>query len=245
MSEIEELYNTDIPFQIYSCSFGGNVSASVLLSILKINNQENYRHFSEINQFQYFIKNVLECDNSNIIAKDINIIFRNVKPLSSQIINNGDNNYLINIDILKSIDFVSFPLEFNELDNFEIQILYKNINNEICVLPYERTVMDRTIIIHTYNNKKIINTINDLNENILLSRNEKIAELNIIKSSINTEKYGIFELEIINFLDKSIEYLTQPVVNYNNYNNIRQISLRLSSSRSTTIQENNEDNDEF
>ena len=129
-------------------------------------------------------------------------MFKNVIPLSSQIICNNDNTCLINIDILKSIDFVSFPLEFKELDNFEIQILYKNINNDECILLCKRTLMNTNLIIHKYNNKKIINTINNLNENILFSKNEKIAELNIIKSSINIEKYGNFVLEIINFLKK-------------------------------------------
>jgi hypothetical protein len=231
IQEIEDLYNTDIPFQIYSCSFGGDVSANVLLSVLKNNNQENYRHFEEINQFHYFIKNVLECDNSNIIAKDIKIMFKNIKPLSSQIICNGNNTYLINIDILKSIDFVSFPIEFQVLDNSEIHILYKNINNEDCVLNCERTLMDEALTIYTYNNKKIINIINDLNENTLLTKNEKIIELNIIKNSINDEKYGIFKTDIVNFLDKSIEYLSIPSLNYNNYNNIRQISATMSSLR--------------
>jgi hypothetical protein len=237
--EIQDLYNADIPFQIYSCSFGGDVSATVLQSILKTNNQENYRHFGENNQFQFFIKNVLECDNSNIIASSIKIICKNVKPLSSQTVNTiEENTYETNIGIFKSIDFVSFPLEFIDLENFEIKIIYKNLNNESIELECSKNPIDCNYIIHSYNYKKIINIINDLNENMIISANVKILELENIKISIiDSEDYGNFLSEIMNLLNKSIEYLSQPSLNlnYNNYNNIRQISANMTSCRGTSI----------
>ena len=159
VDEIRDLYNTDMIFQIYSCSFGGSVSATVLQSVLKINNQENYRHFVEPNQFQYFIKNDLECDNP-IIASNVKIICKNVIPLSSQTMNREqENEYEINIDILKSIDFLSFPLEFIDFNNFEIKITYKNTNNENLELECLEVQMDNNFIIHTYNSKKIIHFI--------------------------------------------------------------------------------------
>lgn len=236
IEEIQDMYNTDIVFQIYSCSFGGSVSANVLQAVLKSNNQENYRHFVEPNQFQYFIKNDLECDNP-IIASNVKIICKNVNPLSSQTIRlEQSNEFEIDINILKSIDFISCPLEFIDSNNFEIKIIYKNTNNENVELGLLETNMDINFIVHTYNYKNIIKKINDLNENTNIANNLKVVELETIKNSLNVEEYGNFLLEISTFLDKSIQYISIPHTdNYNNYNNLRQYTSNNVSCRSSSI----------
>ena len=235
VEEIQNLYNTDMIFQIYSCSFGGSVSATVLQSVLKSNNQENYRHFVEANQFQYFIKNDLECDNP-IIASNVKIICKNVIPLSSQTTSREQpNEYEININILKSIDFVSCPLEFIDPDNFEILIIYKNTNNENLELECLELPMDNNFIIYTYNYKNIIKKINDLNENIDIANNLKVIELENIKNILNIVDYGNFLSEITNFLNKSIQCLSETNSNYNEYNNLRQYTSNNVSCRSSSI----------
>ena len=234
--EIDELYNTNMIFQIYSCSFGGDVNANVLQSILKSDNQENYRHFFEISQFQNFVKTDLECDNSNIIAHNIKINFKNVKPLSS-LMSRSDtiNEYTLNITFLKSIDFVSFPLDFIE-NEFEIKISYTNTNNEIIELICSAINIDTNFTITTYNHKTVIKNINDLNDNLYLTNNLKIIEFESIKATINIEEYGCFMEQIIDIINKSIEHLSIPVQrNYNNYNQIRQLTSQNISYRSSSV----------
>ena len=76
----------------------------------------------------------------------------------------------------------------------------------------------------------------------------------LIKSNntINIDDYGNFLSEIINLLNETIKYLTQPTRNndFNTYNNIRQYTSNNSSCRSTSIgvvypieENNNDDND--
>ena len=235
-NEITELYNTDMIFQIYSCSFGGQVNANVLQSILKPDNQENYRHFAEISQFQYFVKNDLECDNSNIIAHNLKIVFKNVMPLSSLIIQMAElNKFEININILKSIDFLSFPLNFID-DDFEIAITYKNTNDEIVELNCSEINIDNNFTITTYNHKSVINIINNLNENTVLTNNLKIIEFETIKNTINIEDYGCYMAQIIDIINKSIEHLSVPIHrNHNNYNQIRQLTAQNTSCRSSSL----------
>ena len=249
--EIQDLYETDIIFQIYSCSFGGSVSATVLQAVLKSNNQENYRHFENNDQFEYFIKNDLECDNSQIIASDIKIISKNIKPHSSQTMETDiENTYETDINILKSIDFVFCPLEFIDED-FEINIFYKNTNNEIVELECPEIIMDNGFIKYTYNYKIILKMINDINESTI-QNNLKIIELEEIKNAINIDDYGNFLSEIINLLNETIRYMTQPIINndFNTYNNIRQYTSNNSSCRSTSIgmvypiEEDNDNNDD-
>jgi hypothetical protein len=221
--QIPLLYTGDIKPTVYSCTFGQNVSADSMKHILTNQNAHNYRHIDNMNEFKTLVSEI-GFDKNIVIGTNLNIKLKNIKALSSIVINSVEDPTIteIKIDQIKTNDMFTIPIEYMDQEeaDYEITISYTDLNNTIITVQQVEIETPGNFILNHYWYKIIIQMIRDLNT--LSSNQEKLSKLEEIKLLAISDNLGEFITEIVELIEQTKLIITTTHSNshsHSSYNN--------------------------
>ena len=232
---IQQIYNLALPIDIYSISFGNDVKADVLQTVLRPHNMHNYHHVEDVEQFNHVIT-AIGLEHTAMYGSNLIITIKNAIPLTSFAQKISETEYKLEIPVVKYNDTVMFPLDDCK-DNMSIYCSITNVNNDIEViqpvfvdLPIEFTIMN-------YCYKQRLYEISNVKN--LPVEQSKTDAYNMIKHIIEQEKehYGVFYDNLMQLIQTNIQTEMQAMQYSNNFRFYNQSSAGFNRMISGTSQE--------
>lgn len=189
---VQSIYDLARNTEIYSMSFGQDVKADVLRSILREHNQENYYQVDTVDGF-FDLVGQIGLESSQVKAKNLKITFSGVRPLSSFAkLDEATGQYVISLPTVKDQEVFSMPIEVTGApDSIKITAELVGLDGQLVQLPLLMNQLDASYVSTYYNYKKTMERVLEISTGPGTNQ-EKLQLATELEATINLEHFGVF-----------------------------------------------------
>jgi len=217
---IDNIYHKFPNLVMYIISIGQDVNATRhLIPILRERNNElaKYIHVPNIEEFERILLEIIG-DNPDTFANNLEIIFKNVKPVSLNTTEQSNGSYLIQFPYLNIGGDINIAFIRNDISNVSPEITYSFIRNDGLLVTgkfvndIDKILSDSLTIF--FSRKRIIDIeINNIIsaresmervERMTTSQQEKKNLLNSLKTYITPDMMGYYYSDFLLEINKLI-----------------------------------------